>query len=204
MLRSETEMDTLFSKIQERMARGKTLRLASLGNDEQAYFREQYEKLGNRVSHPAARSELFVAPDDLISVEGQIDTIRDWVFSTGSDYTHHEDFPRFQTDLADHNHRTRYEWENLFFHSKEGPFSVHADRNPLLSEEPGDRLYLCLDDPKRNVEFRFDFAGNFLLAVLFKVGEGYYNTSRLPLGDMTQEEYFVMNHYMDQYIEISK
>lgn len=86
-------------------------------------------------------------------------------------------------------------WRNTLFAS---PSKVDG---ALIQKEgnPGDRLYLMIDSPGRNIEFRFGFRNDFILAILFQPS-GYYHTSRTPITEMTHEEFIVVDYFMGRFI----
>lgn len=155
-----------------------------------------------------ARSEFFILPEELISLEERIAITRSLLFTKGKDFTKHPDYDIWLLN----EERTFEEFETLYWHFHNGWETLADKHEPSSDKLGGYRLELYTRDRSEDasVNIFFDFKGKFELDIHFPYKEDpmrnefLYKSTRLPLQQMTQEESSIVQYYLLQFIKQSK
>lgn len=149
---------------------------------------------------PGIRSETVITPEELKELNTRVEDVRSLIFS-------HGEHPPYR-DWVEDGSRSPEEYEDLYHHRVDEDWYT-ADRTRPLSAGAlgGYRLLVNASDAKKEVDIDLGFDGRFRLEIGFmdltrtdRVGYGY-NSGRLPLERMSDEEHKVISHYLGRYIE---
>ena len=152
---------------------------------------------------PSRRSDLLATQEQLSSLEEKINTVRGLLFIHGKPLPERPDYDEWKEDES----RTPEEQQKFYWdkHKYGGDsLDVMADMETPKSKGPesGTRfLFIYSQSGKMDMVIAFDFAGNFGLAMDFQ--QGNYASSKRPLGEMTNEEYTIINGCLGTYINLA-
>lgn len=156
------------------------------------------------VHRPSPRSDLLATQEQLGSLEARINTVRGLLFTHGKPLPERSDYDEWKEE---DEWRTLEEQQKFYWdkHKYGGDsLDVMADMEAPKSKGPenGTRLlFVNSESGEMDIMIVLDFAGNFGLAMDFQ--QGNYASSKRPLGEMTNEEYTIINGCLGTYINLA-
>ena len=201
----EKDVRNTIESIRQKLLRSKTFR-ESLSTQKPS-MKDILEE-GVRATH-IVKNEFFVSADKIQLLGEKVETIRNYIFTHGRDFRKH---PEYKDWLAQ-DFITAEEAKKAYWLNESGLFdevlSFTEDQSRLFPDKPTEKLLLTMKSPEKNIEIIgiwFGFHDDFALVIQFGDPEkhGYkeveYDTSEIPLGHMTIEEYDIITHYCEQHI----
>lgn len=192
--------------IRSRLMGIKTFRGSVPQSVEQRLLQRLLQVIENRPIS-AARSEYFAGRDELQSlIYNRVNPIRGFVLETGRKG---KDIPGYEDMVSDSDNLWGPEGLENRYWREDGRVDVFADRDPvpLAKDEESERkekLYLVVVEPEHTLFILFDFKNNFSLEGKFSNPDNkeralWYDSSTIPLSKMTDEEFRIIKHYLDEY-----